>query len=463
MKIATEEFVDDEEEQRPQVVPVASHDSRPREGVTLDSFVAYMPQHTYIFIPTREMWPASSVNERVPPVTIVDAAGNPILKDGKQQRIPASRWLDRNKPVEQATWAPGEPMLISNELISDGGWIEHDGVTTFNLYRPPAIAQGDPLKAEPWVDHIFRIYPDEANHIIPWFAHRVQRPDEKINHALVLAGGQGIGKDTVLEPVKYAVGPWNFTEVTPQQVMGRFNGYLKSVILRVSEARDLGDVDRYSLYENMKSKIAAPPDVHRVDEKNLREHAVPNVTGVIITTNYVDALYLPSDDRRHYVAWSPLSKEDFTADYWKEIWKWYADGGYGHVAAYLATLDLSNFDPKAPPPKTAGWTAMVDSNRSPEDAELADVLETLGNPDAIILARIANEAPADFQAWLRDRRNSRQVPHRMSKCGYTAVRNDNAKDGLWKIGGKRQVVYAKNYLSTYDRFAAANKLWESSR
>src|SRR5258708_37852706 len=112
MKIATEEFVDDEEEQRPQVVPVASHDSRPREGVTLDSFVAYMPQHTYIFIPTREMRPASSVNERVPPVTIVDAAGNPILKDGKQQRIPASRSLDATTPDEQAECAPGARMTL---------------------------------------------------------------------------------------------------------------------------------------------------------------------------------------------------------------------------------------------------------------------------------------------------------------------------------------------------------------
>ena len=69
-------------------------------------------------------------------------------------------------------------------------------------------------------------------------AHRVQRPQEKINHALVLGGAQGIGKDTLLEPVKYAVGSWNFREVSPQQAMGRFNGFLKAVILRVSEARD---------------------------------------------------------------------------------------------------------------------------------------------------------------------------------------------------------------------------------
>jgi hypothetical protein len=57
-----------------------------------------------------------------------------------------------------------------------------------------------------------------------WLAHRVQQPQEKINHALVLGGPQGIGKDSLLEPVKRAVGPWNVAEVSPQHVLGRFNG-----------------------------------------------------------------------------------------------------------------------------------------------------------------------------------------------------------------------------------------------
>ena len=74
----------------------------------------------------------------------------------------------------------------------------------------------------------------------------------------MLGGNQGVGKDTILEPVKNAIGPWNFSEVSPTQMMGRFNGFLKSVILRVSEARDLGDSDRYAFYEHMKPIIAAP-------------------------------------------------------------------------------------------------------------------------------------------------------------------------------------------------------------
>ena len=73
---------------------------------------------------------------------------------------------------------------------------------------------------------------------------------------------------------------------SPAQIMGRFNGFLKSVILSVSEARDLGDVNRYSFYAHMKGYTAATPDVRRIDEKHLREYSIFNVCGAIITTNH---------------------------------------------------------------------------------------------------------------------------------------------------------------------------------
>src|SRR5262249_58626511 len=89
------------------------------------------------------------------------------------------------------------------------------------------------------------------------------------------------------------------------------------------------------------------PKVLRVDEKNMREYDVFNVCGVIITTNYkTNGIYLPADDRRHFVAWSTANKEDFSDEYWHGIWKWYEDGGFAHVTAYLCTLDVSDFNPK---------------------------------------------------------------------------------------------------------------------
>ncbi|MET4198753.1 primase-helicase family protein [Bradyrhizobium sp. LA6.12] len=428
------------------------------EGVTLSDFYAYMPMHGYIYTPTREMWPGASINARIPPIEVGrDENGEPV-------KVNASLWLDQNQPVEQMTWAPGEPMLIADRLVSQGGWIKRKGVRCFNLYKPPELQLGDPGKAGRWTDHVHSIYGGQAWHMIRWLAHRVQRPQEKINHALVLGGMQGIGKDSLLEPVKYAVGPWNFSEVTPQHLLGRFNGFVKSVILRVSEARDLGEVTRFSFYDRMKTYTAAPPDVLRVDEKNLREHSVFNCCGVIITTNHkADGIYLPADDRRHFVGWSDAVKEDFTTDYWNGLWGWYENGGFGHVAAYLAGLDLSGFDAKAPPPKTAAFWDIVDANRSPEDAELADVLDLIGNPDAVTLVRVQTAATGDFIAWIRDRRNRRQIPYRFEQCGYVPVRNPTAKDGLWVINGARQAVYAKALLSLRDQLAEAEKLVNSNR
>lgn len=432
--------------------PAKSRSASSGSGVTLEDFWAHMPSHSYIFAPTREFWPAASVNARIPSVTV------------GEDRVRAAAWLDRNQAVEQMTWAPGKAMVMEDRLISDGGWIEREGCRTFNLYRPPLEIEGDAGQAGKWVEHVRRIYPDDADHILCWLAHRVQRPQDKVNHAIVLGGSQGIGKDTLLEPVKHAIGPWNFAEVSPQQMLGRFNGFVKSVILRVSEARDLGDVDRFAFYDHMKAYTAAPPDVLRVDEKHLREYSVFNVCGVIITSNHkTDGIFLPEDDRRHYVAWSDLSKEDFTTQYWDDLWAWYHGGGIGHVGAYLATLDLSKFNAKAPPPKTSAFYDIVASNRAPEDSDLDDALEQLGRPDAVTLYEIGEVSDYNFRDWLNDRRNSRKVPHRMNECGYERVNNPHEKRGRWKTLSGSVAVYARRELSIRDRTIAAEALIERLR
>jgi Family of unknown function (DUF5906) len=431
-------------------------------GVTIDDFVAYMPTHTYIFTPCREFWAGTSVNSRLPRVPVLDRHGKQ-KRDSNRKLVTMSptRWLDLNRPVEQMTWVPGQPMLIPHRLVVDGGWIERPDVTCFNLYRPPRLELGDSGAAGRWLEHVHRVFPDDATHILHWLAQRVQTPANKINHALVLGGAQGIGKDALLEPVKYAVGPWNFHEVSPSHLLGSFNGFARSVILRVSEARDLGDVNRFSFYDHTKTYTAAPPDVLRVNEKNLREYYVFNCIGFLVTTNHkTDGIYLPADDRRHYVAWSQRTKDEFTAKYWNELWSWYQNGGIEHVAAYLSEIDLTNFDANAQPPKTATFWDIVASNNAPEDAELADVLEAMGSPDAVTLGQLIDQAAtgSDAADWLMDRRNRRSVPHRMERCGYTQLRNPNTSDGRWKLRGRNQVVYAKASLSVGEQISAVGKL-----
>jgi len=125
-----------------------------KSGVTIDDFVAYLPKHLYIFTPCRELWIGAGVDACLPKMQVFAKSGQPKRnKDGKLVYESATKWLDRERGIEQATWCPGLPMLIDDRVVVDGGWIEKIGVTTFNWYRPPRIELGDASKAGPWIDH----------------------------------------------------------------------------------------------------------------------------------------------------------------------------------------------------------------------------------------------------------------------------------------------------------------------
>jgi hypothetical protein len=443
---------------RVKVATPQSDDNRP---VSIEDFCRYLIQpNAYFFIPCRELWPGSSVNARLPRIPLLTKSGQPKRdKNGKPISIPATQWIDENRRVEQTTWHPGLPMFIADRLAVAGGWIEKRGAISFNLYRAPRIVPGDSHKATPWLDHVHKIYPDDAEHIIRWLAHHRQQPGDKINHALVLGGDQGIGKDSMLQPVKHAVGPWNFHEISPGHLLGQFNSFAKSVILRINEGRDLGDIDRFKFYDHTKIYTAAPPDVLRINEKNLKEYYTLNCLGLIITTNHkTDGLYLPADDRRHYVAWSSYRKEDFTPEYWNTLWSFYSAGGFEHVTAYLSELDLANFDSKAPPPKTPAFWQIVSVSTAPEDAELMNVLEKLKLPDAVTVLELIAAASGETTEWLMDRRNRRALRHRLERCGYVSLRNPDAKQGLWRVKGQRQMIYVRNDLGLQQQLQAAQKL-----
>lgn len=402
------------------------------------------PQGDALFMLTRELWPAASVTGAL----------------GQIEGVPAAAWLRKNKLAAQMVWAPGEPAIIEDKLMNGGSWTRVPGAKAINTYLPPVIPPGgDAAEAGPWLSLIERLYPQEAKHLVKCFAHRVQHPNVKLNHAAVLGGGQGIGKDSLLEPLKVAIGPQNWADISPSQAMGRFNAFLKSVVLRISEAHDLGDKDRYTFYERTKTWICAPPDVHMIDEKNRREYPAQNVTFVIFTTNRQDSLHLEADGRRHFVAWSHVTKEDFEEGYWSRYWDWLQNqNGYAHVAAYLAALDLSDFDPKAEPPKTPAFMTIMYAGQPVETGQLNDVLENLGWPDAVTIDQLAAEADSEFRYWLKQPSNAKRLAHRLNDCGYQEARNPDRKDGRWKIDGSPVKIYGPQKLPEEERVQAARAL-----
>lgn len=468
--------------------------------LTTDDFVYVLDHGQFIFTATNGAWPRESVDSKLKSIPELNDDGSPKTKaigKGKAKRtfpskLKASEFIKRKHSVEQMCWCPGEDKIIKGRILHESGWIERPSVSALNAYNPPTI-EIDRLgkvtadKIAPWLDHLKAIYPDDWQHILNFLAHRRQKPGEKINHALFLGGNPGIGKDTILEAVRVAVGPWNWKDVAPHTILERrFNSYLQAVVTRINEARDTGESNRYTFYERMKTMCAAPPDVHEIDRKNIHEYSIVNVNSVIVTSNHLtDGLYLPPDDRRTYIAWSKSIKEEFTDEYWHEIWRWYQnENGFALVAAFLQQHNLSAFNPKAPPKQTEAFFQIASANITPEEYEIEQALEYLADTGdveddgqtpkyelertkAIVIKQllfIASEHDdlSDFYQFISERKNQRAVGYRLAQAGYTPVKNFDDRKGQWRIGTDRVMIYAKADLNQQERREAAQKLKEKA-
>jgi hypothetical protein len=112
--------------------------------------------------------------------------------------------------------------------------------------------------------------------------------------------------------------------------------------------------------------------------------------------------------------------------------------------------DLTNFDPKAEPPKTNAFWDMLQADRGAVFGELADAIDGLGNPPALTIDELTVVAPG--LECLRDPAKRRATSHQLAECQYIAVRNPVAKtDGLWRINKRRQAIYVRLDLPSEQR------------
>lgn len=407
----------------PAAPPVVGDIPAPPPMLHPEDFFSYLREHKYLYRPTRELWVASSLS-------------------GELRAL-----VDIERPVHRLTWAPGMP-----ERFKASTWDAADAIGAetyyYNLYRPTRAhtIEGD---ASPWLDLLNRLYPGDARHLVQWMADRVQNPGKKINHALVLGSRtHGIGKDTLLAPLQYAVGEQNYATITPARILSRFNGFRQSVVLQISESRNVGEadggrVDRYSFYEAMKDLCAAPPSRLEVDTKGTKEYWVANVTGPVLTTNHqTDGTYLPPEDRRHYCAWSMAPK--LGPETAKPLWDWYNNGGLDIVANYLSRVDLGEWDRAADPPRTDWWHELVNEAEPHEAAGLEDTLTAMGSPERLTIAELVAAADPETKAWLLSPAARKVLSRRLASAGYTKHQNPSDKRGRWFIKGVQTTVFRRS-------------------
>ena len=288
---------------------------------------------------------------------------------GKSPRINAGIWFDENrfarggKVLEGLTYAPGESVLVSeNGLVYGNRWV--DG-------RPTGKA-GD---ITPWLELFERVVPDdtERNHMMDVMAFKAQHPSKKINHALLIIGAPGIGKDTIYAPFLYAVGGpagRNTTVIAEGAFASQFNCFVENEIITLNELRQPEGKDRRAMENRLKPIIAAPPERITVNRKNQQPYDVINRILLLAGSNHDVPISLPSDDRRWFVVKSravPMGD-----DAGRAFWAWLKSTGFDAVAAWLQARDVSAFNPGARPPMTEAKALMIEQGLSGAEAYLLE-------------------------------------------------------------------------------------------
>lgn len=427
--------------------------ARRRRG--MEDFRYDEQQGAYWDTTTGNLISAKSVNGAIPKD---EWPTRPDGRNGQLKPYPpadAINDVDTGLTVEGSTWWPGMPTFIQDIVVTDRGPIKIRGACCYNSYVPPDRSKlRTDQNPDPWIEHVQFLFPDpvEQEQFFNWAAHMVQRPDEKVNHGLVMAGAQGIGKDTALLPLRWGVGEWNTAEIEPDVVNRQYNGYVKSVMLIINEVRPHDEDHKASnFYNQLKPLLASPPEMLAMEIKYANPIYVRNLCHVILTTNDPLSMYIPPEDRRLFVMRSPLPDPKttpiFSPDYFHQMHDYLADGGSDAVVRWLLNRPLDNWQPAAPPPMTTGKQAIIESahqvRRTVADDVIEACMETLGSPQVIFardLSDIVNQGN-----FFDDRREAnkalqaRNFHFKMSEWGYEPVRNPDASE--WRIKRGKELIF----------------------
>jgi len=334
---------------------------------------------------------------------------------------------------------PSEIFLTDPEAVKVDGLIylpgetknpvKRDGAVLWNIWRSPGVilpAEATHEDVEPWLEHLHYLYPNhsEQNHLLNWMAWTLQRPQTKINHALLIAGTSRVGKDMLLNPLRFGLGSANVCEPPAGELKESFTDYLHHSKLVIFQ--EIQTFEGLNLENKLKPMLAAPPDMLRVRLFGRGFYETPNIVQAVFMSNYRDALHISEGDGRYFTVWTDATPLD--KDYYSDLAQWLDGGGNGLVVRWLLGRDLSSFNPKQPAPLTQFKTEMIGTSQSPLKHLLRDMIEAQDFPFNVDCVRSLDVAKA-----LRDKFSAKSIGSVLSEIGCIPMMCKRAT-------GKRETV-----------------------
>jgi len=314
--------------------------------------------------------------ERIETIT---PGGNPTVRaagDVARGRIRAVDRLDFRPDKPEMLWLEGRKWLA-------------------NSYRAPYHVQAE-ADTSAWDRLMERVaaIPEERAYLERWLAYKLQRPWARgplvLSVSASQGGGgqnQGSGRGTLQKLLRALLGHRHVQTVPFEHFAGttsqsQYTDFLDgTLLLCVDEAKDSSAEHLYrrsakvSTYERLKE--LADPGTTR---KTIIRKGLPNTersvfTSLIVSTNHMDALEVPREDRRVFACRSAPSAD---SAFWAAL---HADIENPDVVAAiywrLMSMDVSDFDPHAPAPMTPTKEALCEATMDDREDVIEEFIEQL--------------------------------------------------------------------------------------
>lgn len=374
----------------------------------------------------------------------------PAKEGGKPKIVKTSAWKlfkdepRRRKSYMHLTCRFGAPVEVVEHLP------DLEGVC-LNTWREPKRARALPDAAsdrdvEPFLRLAAYVIPGKAEreHVFDFMAHTAQKPGEKINHALVLGSrSEGVGKDTLFEPLRAAIGRRYVREIGPPQLTASFNKWLVGCKLVI--VQEMHNFERRATMNLLKPLVAAPPEALSVNLKGVQEFFVPNLLSTVFFTNENDALAIQNGDRRYFIAWN--DGEPQPKAFYDEVWDWYRAGGIEQVMRWLLSRDISRFNAKGRAPETEAKDAMRKESRAPLQEWIEDGVEGREHPfdrDLVLVEDILKLTP-EFARYKGQFPSPQKLGKALKRAGGVCLTEKIRIDG---VDGSRR-IWALRRVATY--------------
>ncbi|MGB0467726.1 MAG: DUF5906 domain-containing protein [Pontibacterium sp.] len=270
----------------------------------------------------------------------------------------------RVQKVDRLDYAPRKPRIFTEK-----------GVVYGNAWSSEGEMEGVEGDVSRWLSHWDALgWSEYRDHHLKFMAYTLLHPEHKINHILLLGGGEGCGKDFLIYPFINGMGENSLT-ISGEELLGSFDDYLMfNKLLNINEIEMGNREDAAHVSTKLKPLATAPPDRLRVNQKGIKPLKVRNIVNVVATTNSSIPIKLSNGpSRRIHAVWSDLTIRGADGqvtqewlDYWNDRWAWMRNGGVEAVIWYLRNcVDITDFNPAEPPQVTQFLKDIQESSKTP--------------------------------------------------------------------------------------------------